>query len=102
MRVNERNLTGSAAPESGRTQEAQQVGRESGLRSGNRVDTGGDRVEFSSALGRLSRAMSAFQADRASRVEALAAQYQSGRYRADSGATARGMVAEALGAAGMR
>jgi hypothetical protein len=49
----------------------------------------------------LSQTLSSFHQDRANRVQALAAQYQSGNYRPDSAATSRGMVSEAL-AAGMK
>jgi hypothetical protein len=44
--------------------------------------------------------MSAEGSARASRVQALAVQYQSGSYRPDSAATSKDMVAEALAAGG--
>jgi hypothetical protein len=44
----------------------------------------------------LSRALSTYSADRGAKVQALAAQYQNGTYRADSLAASRGLVAEAL------
>jgi hypothetical protein len=53
-------------------------------------------VELSGALGRLSQTLSSFHSERASRVQALAAQYQSGKYRPDSHATSRAIVASAL------
>jgi hypothetical protein len=98
MRIYDRNLTGASASESGRALETQRSGWEEGAKPGaTGADGVGDRVEFSSTLGRLSRVLSADGADRASHVQALAAQYQSGKYRSDSAATAGGMVAEALG-----
>ena len=53
-------------------------------------------MQFSSTLGSLARAMSTFNANRASNVQALAAQYQSGTYRGDSLTTGRTMIAHAL------
>jgi len=53
-------------------------------------------VDLSAALGSLARAMSSFDASRAGRVQALAAQYQSGAYKTDSAATSRSMIAAAL------
>jgi anti-sigma28 factor (negative regulator of flagellin synthesis) len=97
MRVNDRNLTGTSPAASGRAQETQKLNRNEGVRPGTAAtDKGGDRVELSSTLERLSRAMSASGSERSSRVQALAAQYQSGNYHPNSAATARGMVSEAL------
>jgi anti-sigma28 factor (negative regulator of flagellin synthesis) len=97
MRVDDRNLTGTAPAQSGRTQQTGKSNRNQAVRTGTAA-TGetGDRVELSNTLETLSRAMSAFGSERANRVQALAAQYQSGSYHADSAATARGMVSEAL------
>jgi anti-sigma28 factor (negative regulator of flagellin synthesis) len=101
MRVDDRNLTGAATAQSGRTQETGKSNRNQAVPTGTAA-TGktGDRVELSSTLEAFSRAMSAFGSERANRVQALAALYQSGSYHADSAATARGMVAEALLAEG--
>ncbi|MGA2271186.1 MAG: flagellar biosynthesis anti-sigma factor FlgM [Bryobacteraceae bacterium] len=97
MRVNDRNLTSASAAESGRSQETQKLNRTQGVKDGiATTDRSGDRVELSSTLEQLSRAMSAFGSERASRVQALAAQYRSGNYHVDSLAVARGMVSEAL------
>jgi hypothetical protein len=101
MRIYDVNLTGPSAAESGRAQETQRSDRAGGARTGGTGANGtGDRVEFSSTLGRLSQAMSAEGSARASRVQALAVQYQSGSYRPDSAATSKDMVAEALAAGG--
>jgi anti-sigma28 factor (negative regulator of flagellin synthesis) len=98
MRIDDRNLT-SVPAESGRTQETQRVGQEAGLRSGSgTAGSGGDQVELSSALGSLSKAMTAYGSSRQSQVAALAAQYQSGNYRPDSTVTSRAMISEALAA----
>ena len=101
MRVDDRNLTGAAPAQSGRAQQTAKSTRNQAARTGTAAtDKTGDRVELSSTLETLSRAMSAFGSERANRVQALAAQYQSGGYHADSAATARGMVSEALLAEG--
>jgi anti-sigma28 factor (negative regulator of flagellin synthesis) len=88
MRVHDRNLTGASPAESGRAQEAQKLDRNQGARTENVAKGDGDRVDLSSTLERLSRAMSAGESERASRIEALAAQYRSGGYQPDSAATA--------------
>ena len=93
MRIYDRNLTGTAAPESG---QAQKVDRfESGSARG-KAGPGGDRVELSSGLGQLAKVLGAEQSVRASKIAALAAQYQNGTYRPDAAAVSRRMVADAL------
>jgi hypothetical protein len=62
----------------------------------NGANASSDRVEFSGNLGRLARALSTYGTSRANRVQALAAQYQSGNYRPDSSATSQAMVRAAL------
>ena len=97
MKIYDSNTGGIPAGAAQRTQETPQTDRTTGRSTpagGN-----GDRVEFSGTLGRLSRVLSTFQADRANRVQALAAQYQSGTYRTDSAATSRALIAESLGSA---
>ena len=99
MRIYDVNLTGASAAESGRAHETQRSSGAGGAKTGGAGASGtGDRVEFSSSLGRLSQVMSAYGSKRASRVEALAEQYQSGKYRPDSAATSKSMVAEAVAA----
>jgi len=98
MKVYDRNLSGASAAEAGRTQEAQQPNRSEQARAGSSRTGSEDRVELSGTLTRLSQALSAFGTSRASRVQALAAQYQSGNYSPDSLATSQGMVSEALSA----
>lgn len=98
MKVYDSNLTSSTAAQSGRTQETQKLDRSENTRSGSGRSGSEDHVELSGALGRLSSAMASYGSSRASRVQALAAQYQSGNYRPDSFATSQGMVSEALSA----
>jgi anti-sigma28 factor (negative regulator of flagellin synthesis) len=99
MKIYDRDLTGAGAAESGRSAETQKLGRESelaGRRSGGR--DGGDRVEFSDNLERLSRAMSSYGATQTNRVEELSALYQSGQYRIDAAAVGKALVDHALAA----
>jgi hypothetical protein len=49
-------------------------------------------------MGALSRAISAHESGRAARVQELAAQYGRGEYHADSAATSRAMVSDAVAA----
>jgi anti-sigma28 factor (negative regulator of flagellin synthesis) len=97
MRVNDRNTLAPSATETGRSQESQKIERGDNARTGTATGSGaGDRVELSSTLGRLSQAISSYADQRTSRVAALAADYQSGRYVPDAAATSRAMVTEAL------
>ncbi len=99
MKINNNDLTNLAAADSARTSETQQAGSLKGASGGAGASSSGDRVEFSSTLQQLAQAVSAYGQSRASRVQELAAQYQSGSYRADSFATSRAMVSEALAGA---
>jgi anti-sigma28 factor (negative regulator of flagellin synthesis) len=99
MRVYDTNLTGASAAETGRAQESQKLDRNGPAKSSSPgTVSGGDRVELSGALGRLSKSISSFHQNRANRVEALTARYQSGKYQPDSLATSHAMVSESLSA----
>ena len=95
MRIHDQNILGST--ETAQAQETQRVDRAASGRSA-RPEPGTDRVELSSALGRLSQVISAHGAQRADRVHALATEYQAGRYRPDTQETSRGMIREAIAA----
>jgi anti-sigma28 factor (negative regulator of flagellin synthesis) len=95
MKVVDRNLNGGSAVESGRTQETQRASATSGGGAAAQ-SSNGDRVEFSNTLGTLARAMSAFGTSNTGKVQALATEYQGGTYQADSAATSRAIVAQAL------
>src|ERR1700680_1201054 len=99
MKVYDSNLTGTSAAQTGRSQETQKLDRSQNTKT--RTVGSEDHVELSSTLSRLSSSMAAYGSSRASHVQALAAQYQSGKYRPDSLATSKGMVSEAL-SAGMK
>lgn len=98
MKIYDRNLTGTSAAETGRTQESQNLSRTGTAKSAGGAGGSNDRVEFSGGLSQLSRTLSTFQSGRASRVQALAAAYQNGSYRVDAAATSRSMVSDALSA----
>ncbi len=51
-------------------------------------------------MGRLSQAIGTYATQRAERIQALAGEYQAGRFRPNSETTSRAMVAEALAAHG--
>jgi len=96
MRIYDRDLTGAAAAESGRSQETQKPDRESSSTSSASGSGSSDRVELSSGFASVSRAMASQSSDRANKVQQLTMQYQSGNYQPNSLATSQGMVAEAL------
>ena len=95
MKVVDRNLNSGSAVESGRTQETQRASATTGNVAAAQ-SSAGDRVEFSNTLGSLARAMSAFGSGNTGKVQALATEYQAGTYQADSVATSRAMIAQAL------
>jgi anti-sigma28 factor (negative regulator of flagellin synthesis) len=95
MRISNSDLSGVTGPGASAAQETQRSGRKDAAASGQAAQ-GGDRVEFSSGLGRLASAISTYGGARAAQVQTLAAQYQSGAYQVDSLATSRAMVADAL------
>ena len=94
MKIYDRNLTGMGASEANRPQEAQKP--ESTRESRSAAGMTGDRVEFSGNLSALSKAVSAEQAARSSRIQALAAQVHSGTYQPDTKAISRAMVSDAV------
>ncbi len=100
MRIYDLNLTGTPAAETGRTHETQRPEQAESQRTSRVTDKNSDRVEFSSTLGKLSRAISAQDFSRAAHVEALAAQFQSGKYQPNALGASRGMVSEALAMGG--
>jgi anti-sigma28 factor (negative regulator of flagellin synthesis) len=96
MRINDRDLTGTASAESGRSQETQRANQETSTTPSSSAAASTDRVELSSGLASVARALAAHGSDRASKVQNLATQFQSGNYQPDSLATSQGMVSQAL------
>jgi anti-sigma28 factor (negative regulator of flagellin synthesis) len=95
MKVTSQDLSGLGAAGASGAQEAQKTG--GGGKSAGSGGGGSDRVDFSSTLGSLSRAMSSDGSTRQAKIQALTARYQSGSYSADSGAISRGLISEAFG-----
>jgi anti-sigma28 factor (negative regulator of flagellin synthesis) len=99
MRINDRNLTGASAAETGQAQKTQNLSRAGSDNSPTpAADGSNDSVVFSGAMSQLSRALATFESTRANRVQALAVEYQSGKYKPDPVATSKGLVSEALSA----
>ena len=96
MRIYDRDLTGTAAAESGRSQETQKADRDAASTPSPSESTSGDRVELSSGLAGVSRALAAYGSDRAGKVQQLTAQFESGTYQPSSLAISQGMVSQAL------
>jgi flagellar biosynthesis anti-sigma factor FlgM len=96
MRIYDRDLTGTASAESGRSQETQKAGREGSTTSSQSGSQSGDTVELSSGLATVSRALASYGSDRAAKVQQLSSQVQSGTYIPNSMAISQGMVSQAL------
>ena len=94
MKVTSQDVSQSGVAGAGGAHDAHKSAGSGGT---NKSSSGGDHVDFSSALGSLSRAMSSDSSGRHSKVQALAAQYQAGSYTPDSMAISRGLVSEAFG-----
>jgi anti-sigma28 factor (negative regulator of flagellin synthesis) len=97
MRIQNENLTGATGAATGRAQETHRFGQAEAAEA-SRGAQSGDRVELSSTLGSLARAISTDSAGRGNRVQELASSYQSGFYQTDSLATSRALLAEVFGA----
>jgi Anti-sigma-28 factor, FlgM len=97
MRVDDRNLNGVAGLQTGQTPDTHGAQR-AGSTSGSQVSEshGGDRVEISGTAGLVSQALGAGSAERAQRIQQLAANYRSGNYQPNSLATSRAIVQDAL------
>jgi flagellar biosynthesis anti-sigma factor FlgM len=91
------NLSGPATSEAGKSAATQAV-RHSGHGSASRAHGSSDQVSLSDFAGQLSRSLDASASQRASRVNDLAAAYQSGSYNPDPAAVSKSMVASMLGA----
>ena len=87
----------TAAAEASPAQGARKLGNtRAGKSAYAGADASSDRIDFSSSLSSLARTLSTYETSRSTRVQALAAEYQSGHYRPDSAATSRAMVNEAF------
>jgi len=89
---------GPSAAEAGRTAETQAARQDRTAGSGAAGSPDGDRVELSTTLGQLSQAIATQGVQRSQKVQALAADYQAGRYQPNAAGISRALVAQALGA----
>ncbi len=97
MRVEERNLNGAGGPQAGRAPEAYQTGRTGSAAGAQITETaGGDRAEISSLAGTVSQAITTHTAERAQRVEKLAAEYRAGQYKVNAQSASQALVRDAL------
>ncbi len=97
MRIQDLNLAGAGAAAS---QGAQKVEREAALQQNSAVARDGDHVALSGLTGSLGRTLAADSAQRAQRVESLAALYQAGNYKVDAGKVGGAMIQEAVSSHG--
>lgn len=97
MKIYDRDISGAAETGVGRVDEARQAERQKRA-AGVERGQGGDCVELSGDLERLTRTVSTYAAQRAERVDRLAALYASGDYRPEAAAVSRAMISEALSA----
>jgi flagellar biosynthesis anti-sigma factor FlgM len=93
--------SGPAAAETGKALEIAKGGTSRAAAGRCGSEGGGDSVQLSQAAGSLQMALESASADRAGRIAALRAAYESGRYTADPAAISRGLVEEALSAGAM-
>jgi anti-sigma28 factor (negative regulator of flagellin synthesis) len=96
MRIYDRDLTGAASTESGRSQETQKTDRDATTTSSQQGSPSGDRVELSSGLASVSRALAAYGSEHTNKVQQLSTQFQSGSYTPSSLAISQGIVTAAL------
>jgi hypothetical protein len=99
MRVDDRNITGHQALQTGKAAGAQELDRLNASKQAESRLTGtADRVEISALTGGLARTLEAYEKSRASRVESLAQSYAAGQYQAEPRAVSRAIIAETLAA----
>ena len=91
---------GPSAAQAGRATDTPKTGPDGAGKTLGARSADGDRVELSSTLGRLAQAISTYGNHRAERVQALAGDYQAGRFRPNIQATSRAIIAQALAAQG--
>ncbi|HXI40130.1 MAG TPA: flagellar biosynthesis anti-sigma factor FlgM [Bryobacteraceae bacterium] len=97
MRVEDRNLNGAGGPQPGRAPGAYETGRTGSAAGAQVTETaGGDRAEISSLAGTVSQAITTHMAERAQRVEKLAAEYRSGQYNVSARSASQALVRDAL------
>lgn len=96
MKIDPRTLDPASASQAGKAQETTGVSSgDSGGRAG-RAHADADRVDLSDLSGLLLASASVDAPERAARVERLAAEVRSGRYKVDAEEVSRRIVGEAI------
>ena len=94
MKIQDQNLTGTSASQLNRAQSADGVGR--AYRPSSARDASLDRVEVSDMADRVLNLMDIEARQRAAHVDRIRQAFQSGQYRANPEAIARGILLEAM------
>ena len=99
MRVNDWQLAGNQATQSGKASAAQEVERRADSRQiDSRRAGAADRVELSDLTGGMARTLQASAKEQANRVEQLGRDVSEGRYRPEPIAVSRAIMAGMLAA----
>lgn len=93
MKIQDQNLTGTSASQLNRTQSLEGVGRS--YRPNSARDASLDRVEVSDMADRVLNLIDMEARQRAAHVDRIRQAYQSGQFRANPDAIARGLLLEA-------
>jgi hypothetical protein len=101
IRIHNGNLAGPAPSPSTRPDESLQASGSSGKVLSSSIAAGEDRVEISALSEGVDGANRALEAGDASRVQRLAALYQTGAYQVDSLQVSRALVSDAIGGHGL-
>jgi anti-sigma28 factor (negative regulator of flagellin synthesis) len=97
MRIDERNLSGNQAAQTGKTGQTQEIGKRAGLgKQGAGAAMGDDRVELSTLSGSVARALEADAQQRQARLEKLSTDYAAGRHQVDARTISKAIVADLL------
>ncbi|MGE5648528.1 MAG: flagellar biosynthesis anti-sigma factor FlgM [Acidobacteriota bacterium] len=97
MKIDPRTLDPASASQAGKTQETTSVSSSDRRSGAGRAGADSDRVDLSDLSGLLLERASAEPPERAARVEQLAAEVRSGRYKVDAEEVSRRIIAEAAG-----
>lgn len=98
MRVQDNNLTGTAA--SGAS-EAQRLDRTAGSSAGASRTQSGDKVSISGLAGRVSQQLEAAAAARENRIQTLSSLMQGGKYQVNPAVVSHSIVNDALAGNGI-
>lgn len=95
MKIDDRNLNGPTAAESGRTSEMKDSNRGGPAASTDRPGSV-DRAEISKVVERIAADLTTHAIERSQQVAKLAKQFSLGQYNADSRAVSRSIIRDAI------